>query len=193
MPMPKNYDPQVTEPNAQRRRELALDDAETRALIQRLLIGHVATTWDDQPFINSTTFWYDAEQHWIIFHSNVAGRVRANSQHHNRVCFGASEYGRFLPANTALEFSVQYESVVAFGRVGLLANPDQKRRALYGLIAKYFPALTAGQEYRPITDQELARTSVYAIAIQSWSGKRNWPEQADQSDEWAPLAREWLR
>ena len=51
----------------------------------------------------------------------------------------------------------------------------------------------AGHEYRPITDQELARTSVYAIHIDSWSGKRNWKERADQSDEWPPLGKEWFR
>jgi hypothetical protein len=41
---------------------------------------------------------------------------------------------------------------------------------LYGLIGKYYPTLTAGKEYRPITDQELKHTSVFAIAIESWSG-----------------------
>ncbi len=188
--MPKDYDPAVTAPNAQRRREHALDDAETRALLERLEIGHVATVWDAQPFINPTTFWYDAGAHAIYFHSNVVGRVRANSEHHARVCFEASRFERYLPSNVALEFSVQYESVVAYGLVRLLEQPDEKHRALSGLIAKYFPTMRAGQEYRPIIEAELKRTSVYAIAIESWSGKRNWPEQADQGDEWAPLGTE---
>ncbi len=47
--------------------------------------------------------------------------------------------------------------------------------------------MTPGQEFRPITDQELKRTSVYAIAIDSWSGKRNWAEKAEQSNEWPRL------
>jgi nitroimidazol reductase NimA-like FMN-containing flavoprotein (pyridoxamine 5'-phosphate oxidase superfamily) len=191
--MPKSYDPSITPANAQRRREHALDDDATRELITRLEIGHVATLWDGQPFINPTTFWYDAAAHTIYFHSNVVGRVRANSEHHNRVCFEASRSGRFLPANVALEFSVQYESVVAYGVVRLLEAADEKRRALTGLIAKYFPALRPGHEYRPITDQELKRTSVYAIAIDSWSGKRNWPDQAEQSAEWPPLAADWFQ
>ena len=58
---------------------------------------------------------------------------------------------------------------------------------LYGLIQKYFPIMRAGQDYRPITEAELKRTSVYAIAIESWSGKRNWAEEAEQSDEWPRL------
>ena len=53
----------------------------------------------------------------------------------------------------------------------MIEGAEEKRRALYGLIGKYYPTLTAGKEYRPITDQELKRTSVYAIAIESWSGR----------------------
>jgi len=97
-----------------------------------------------------------------------------------------------LNKTIALEFSVQYESVVAFGAIRVLEDAGEKRRALYGLIGKYFPAMTAGKEYRPITDQELKRTSVYAIAIESWSGKRNWADRAEQSDEWPPLAEKWF-
>lgn len=190
--MPRDYSLNATPANAQRRSEYALDDAAVRELLGRLEVGHVATLWDEQPFIHPTSFWYDGERHAIIFHSNLVGRLRANSERQPRVCFEASRFGRFLPSNVALEFSVQYESVVVFGEVRLLEALDEKRGALAGLIAKYFPKMRAGQEYRPITDAELKRTSVYAIAIDSWSGKRNWPAQADQSDEWAPLGREWL-
>jgi hypothetical protein len=73
-----------------------------------------------------------------------------------------------------------------------LEDPEEQRGALYGLIQKYFPGMAPGQEYRPITEQELKRTSVYAIAIESWSGKRNWPEQAKQSPDWPPLGDEWF-
>jgi nitroimidazol reductase NimA-like FMN-containing flavoprotein (pyridoxamine 5'-phosphate oxidase superfamily) len=72
----------------------------------------------------------------------------------------------------------------------VLADLEEKRRALYGLIEKYFPHMQPGREYRPITDGELKRTSVYAIAVDSWSGKRNWPNHADQSDDWPPLPKD---
>ena len=191
--MPKDYSLNITPANAQRRPEHVQDEVWMRDFLGRARIGHIATRWDEQPFINPTTFWYDIEQHEIIFHSNIVGRVRANSNRHDQVCFEASEFGRLLPSNVALEFSIQYESVIAFGRIRVLEDFAEKRRALYGLIVKYFPAMSAGKEYRPITDKELKRTSVYAIAIDSWSGKRNWPERADQSDEWPPLGEEWFK
>ena len=97
-----------------------------------------------------------------------------------------------LPSNVALEFSLQFRSVIAFGRARLITDPEEARRVLYGLIHKYFPAMTAGKEFREITDKELKRTSVYAIQIEEWSGKENWKDRADQSEEWPPLDEKWF-
>jgi nitroimidazol reductase NimA-like FMN-containing flavoprotein (pyridoxamine 5'-phosphate oxidase superfamily) len=191
--MPRDYSIDQTPPNTQRRPKNARDDDWTRDFLSRARIGHIATRWDDQPFITPTTFWYDPVRDEIYFHSNIVGRVRANAERHAQVCFEASEAGRLLPSNVALEFSIQYESVIAFGRIRVIEDEDEQRRILYGLIQKYFPQLRPGEEYRPITEQELKRTSVYAISIDSWSGKRNWKEKADQSEEWAPLGDEFFQ
>jgi len=104
----------------------------------------------------------------------------------------ASELGRMLPSNVALEFSLQYRSVIVFGAARVVTDPAESRRLLYGLIGKYFPDMTAGKEYREITDKELRATSVYAIKIEAWSGKENWEERADQSDEWDKLDEKWF-
>ncbi len=191
--MPKDYALDITPAHQQRRPEHAQTDAWTRDFLRQARIGHVVTRWDEQPFITPTTFWYDTERHEIYFHSNIVGRVRANADQHSQVCFEASEFGKMLPANVALEFSLQYQSAVVFGHIRVLQEEADKRHALSGLIAKYFPAMTAGREYRPITEQELKRTSVYAIHIESWSGKKNWPDRADQSDEWPALSEEWFQ
>lgn len=190
--MTKNYDPAVTPANQQRRKEHARDDAWVRAFLGRAQIGHIVTVWGEQPFINPSTFWYDEANHRIIFHSNIVGRVRANADQSDKVTFEASEFGRLLPSNVALEFSIQYASVIVYGRLRVLEDLAEKEQALYGLIGKYFSNMAAGKEYRPITETELKRTSVYAIAIESWSGKENWAEVADQSDEWPPLPTEIL-
>jgi uncharacterized protein len=186
----KDDDLKTTPANAQRRAEYAQDEDWIRDFLRRAQIGHIATRWDEQPFITPTLFWYDPEREAIYFHSNITGRVRANAERHPEVCFEACEMGKLLPSNVALEFSLQYESVIAFGKIRVLDDAEEQKRALNGLIGKYFPDMTPGVHYRPITDQELKRSSVYAIAIESWSGKRNWKEQADQSAEWEPLGEQ---
>jgi len=163
-----------------------------RAFLKVTQIGHIASSVDGQPFINPTMFWFDEENHQIVFHSNAAGRIRSNIESNPKVSLEASELGRFLPSNVALEFSLQFRSVVVFGTARVVTDPAEARRLLYGMIAKYFPAMTAGKEYREITDKELRATSIYALKIEAWSGKENWAERADQSDEWEALDEKWF-
>lgn len=176
----------------QRRPHFTRGDEWIRAFIKEAKVGHVATSLNDQPFLTPTTFWYDEENHQIIFHSNVAGRIRLNIEFNPKVSLEASELGKLLPSNVALEFSLQFRSVVIFGTVRIISDPVEARKMLYGLISKYFPKITAGREYREITDKELRATSIYAIKIEAWSGKENWEERADQSDEWIPLEEKWF-
>ena len=188
--MPRDYN---STPTAhQRLPEYRRGDDWIRSFLLQAQVGHIATSWQGLPFVTPSTFWYNQADHRIYFHSNISGRLRTNLEHNPRVCLEASLMGRLLPSNVALEFSLQYRSVMVYGRVQILEEPDEKRAALYGLIQKYFPGMRAREEYRPITDKELKRTSVYAIAIEAWSGKENWKDQADQSEEWPALDRKWL-
>lgn len=189
--MPRNY--QTASPTAfQRLPEYQRDEEWIRAFLREAKVGHIASARDGQPFLNPSTFWFDEAQQQIIFHSNITGRIRSNIENNPKVCFEASELGKMLPANVALEFSLQFRSVIVFGTARLVTEPEEARRVLYGLIHKYFPTMTAGREFREITDKELKRTSVYAIEIEEWSGKENWKDRADQSDEWPSLDEKWF-
>ena len=189
--MPRNYEDQ-SPITFQRRPHLTRDDDWIRAFLKEANVGHIASSRDDQPFINPTTFWLDEENDQIIFHSNVAGRVRSNIENNSKVCLEASELGKLLPSNVALEFSLQFRSVAVFGTTHLVTDPVEARRLMYGLIGKYFSKMSPGKEFREITDKELRATSIYAIQIESWSGKENWAERADQSSEWPALDEKWF-
>jgi nitroimidazol reductase NimA-like FMN-containing flavoprotein (pyridoxamine 5'-phosphate oxidase superfamily) len=79
--------------------------------------------------------------------------------------------GRLLPADTAMEFGVEYASVVVFGTAELLSDEEQARHGLQLILDRYFPQMKPGVDYREIIPQELDMTSVYRINIDSWSGK----------------------
>jgi hypothetical protein len=163
-----------------------------KSLLHRGEIAHIASHWDLQPFLNPTTYYYDEAGHRLIFHSNIAGRIRANIERHPEVCVEVSEFGKLLPSNIALEFSLQYRSVIVYGKVRIIEDENEKRDVLHKLIHKYFGDMQIDKDYRSATDKELKRTSVYEIQIDSWSGKENWKEIADQSDEWPPLDEKWF-
>lgn len=163
----------IDERTRMRRSDRAVtDEAEIVALLDRAAIGFVATCSDQQPYIHINLFWLDASTRTVYFHTALEGRTRQNIERNPQVCFSVAEMGRLLPADTALEFSNEYSSVCAFGAARVIRSEAEKRRALQGLLDKYFPDLQPGQDYRPMTNGEIERTAVFAIEIDAWSGKR---------------------
>ncbi|MFT3893471.1 MAG: pyridoxamine 5'-phosphate oxidase family protein [Anaerolineales bacterium] len=169
--MPRDY---ISQPPTafQRRPQHIRDDAWIKSFLKEAKVGHIATSIDGQPFVMPTSFWYDEENHQIVFHSNIAGRIRSNIESNPKVSLEASELGKLLPSNVALEFSLQFRSVMVFGTAHVITDQAEARRLLYGLIGKYFPGMIAGKEYREITDKELRATSIYAIQIEIVERKR---------------------
>lgn len=160
-------------PHIVRRRDRAVED-ETwiRQMLHRAPYGYLATAHGDQPFVNSNLFVYDEAAHAIYLHTARLGRTRANVEENPRVCFSVSEMRRLLPAKTALDFSVEYAGVTVFGQASIIADAAEATHALQMLLDKYFPDLRPGKDYRPITSEEIARTAVFRIQIEQWSGKR---------------------
>ncbi len=59
---------------------------------------------------------------------------------------------------------------------------------------KYFGEMRPNKDYRDITENELNQTSVYGFKVDSWSGKKNWEEKAEQAEnnEWPDLDPKWF-
>ena len=189
-----NYNPNNRPINQSRRPKLDMDDEWNAKFLNKIKVGHISTRDGNQPFINPTSFWYSKEDHEIYFHSNAVGRMRFNAENNPETCFECYRSGRLLPSNLALEVSFQYECVIAFGRIRVIEDIDEKRGVLNELLQKYFGEMRSGEDSRPITNNELKRTSVYGIKIESWSGIRNWEERADQAEdnEWPDLDPKWF-
>ncbi len=149
------------------------NDAWIRAFLDRAAYATWATALENQPFINTNTFIYDADRHAIYMHSGREGRTHRNVLANDRVCLSVSEMGRLLPADRAIAFSVEYASIVVFGRAKIVSNDAEARAALQGLLDKYFGHLKPGTDYVAITAEEIRLTCVYRIDIDTWSAKRN--------------------
>jgi nitroimidazol reductase NimA-like FMN-containing flavoprotein (pyridoxamine 5'-phosphate oxidase superfamily) len=148
------------------------DETWIRAFLHQAAFGALATVHDGQPFINTNLFAFDEAAHALYMHTARIGRTRANVEADGRVCFSIAEMGRLLPADTALEFSVEYAGVTVFGHARVVTDEAEARHGLQLLLDKYFSHLRPGPDYRPITDEELARTTVYRIDIEAWSAKQ---------------------
>lgn len=169
--MPKDYATH-SRTDVRRSDRAITDDAWISAYVRRAPLAVMATVYDGQPFVNSNIFVYDEARHCIYTHTARVGRTRANLEHNPRACLTVTEMGRLLPADTALEFSVEYQSVVIFGTVKIVEDEIEAKAALQLLLDKYAPHLTPGQDYRPPVAEELDRTAVFRLDIEEWVGKR---------------------
>lgn len=165
--------------SAMRRRDRGKDDEWVAAFLKRAPYGFLATVGPDaQPFLNANLFVFDDRSNGrrIYLHTHRTGRTRDNleptAEAAPKVAFGAMAMGRLLPAPEALEFSVEYAGVIAFGTGHVVDDPEEARTALQMLLDKYAPHLQPGTDYRPTTDAELRRTAVYRIDVETWSGKQ---------------------
>jgi nitroimidazol reductase NimA-like FMN-containing flavoprotein (pyridoxamine 5'-phosphate oxidase superfamily) len=153
------------------------DQVEIAAILRDARFGFIATASDNQPYLHANLFWYDEKHRRIYFHTAIEGRARSNIEHNPEVCFSVASMGRLLPADSAMEFSVEYSSVTVFGKARIATDPIEQRHGLQGLLDKYFPRLKPGTDYSPMTDEELDRTSVFVIEIEAWSGKQKVADQ----------------
>lgn len=189
----RGYDLEARPENKQRRREHIQQEAWIADFIKRAPMGYFGTRWDDQPFVHPMTFWYDEEKHCIYMHGAMIGRRDANTKRHNEIAFCASEMGKLLPSNRALNFSVQFKSVMAFGHVVEVTSAEEQKHCYYGLIKKYFSEMELNKDFSPIIQEDLDRTRAYRIDIKTWSGKENWSDQATMNPDFPELAGKWLK
>lgn len=148
------------------------DESWMDAFLQGAAAGALAMSSGDQPFINTNLFVYDRARRAIYIHTARVGRTRDTISANPQVCFSVMQMGRLLPAEVALSFSVEYAGVTVFGSASIVESEDEATVALQALLDKYAPHLRSGVDYRPPVAEELRRTTVIRIDIESMSGKR---------------------
>jgi nitroimidazol reductase NimA-like FMN-containing flavoprotein (pyridoxamine 5'-phosphate oxidase superfamily) len=148
------------------------DESWIKDFLKQAPYGMTATAIDEQPFLTTNLFAYDEDTNAIYLHSADKGRTASNIKTNERVCFSVSKMGRLLPAEKSCEFSVEYASVVVFGRAQILSDDIERAYGLQRLLDKYFPHLKPGEHYPNLSIKEMRGTAVYRIEIINWSGKQ---------------------
>ncbi len=154
-----------------RRKDRGQDEGWIKAFLARSEFGTLATVQGDQPFVVTRNFAYDENAHAIFMHGAKKGRTIENAASAPKACFSASEAGRLLPDERAMEFSTEFAGVVAFGRLHIVEDSSEAKHGLQLLCDKYFPHLKPEADYETATDTDLKVTAVLRIDIESWSGK----------------------
>jgi nitroimidazol reductase NimA-like FMN-containing flavoprotein (pyridoxamine 5'-phosphate oxidase superfamily) len=150
------------------------------AILDEGLVCHVAFAAGGSPVVLPTT--HVRVDDAIYVHGSAASHMLRTLAGGVEVAVAVTLLDGLVLARTAFHHSVNYRSVVLFGRATLVEDPALKRRALGALVDK----LVAGRSAacRPPDDAELAATKVLALPIEEASAKvRSGPPVPDEGDD----------
>lgn len=152
-----------------RRAERALSESDTQALLDSAPYISIATVdTDGTPYSLPISFVRMGST--LYFHATNEGGHKFDSfEHDARVC--ASAVVDVEPRFEDGDFTTSYASALAFGRVREVTDRVEFRHALVALCMKYVP--TAKHEIGGAMEREVAHTSVWAIDIDTLTGKAN--------------------
>ncbi|TAL01634.1 MAG: pyridoxamine 5'-phosphate oxidase family protein [Rhodospirillaceae bacterium] len=136
------------------------DRAAVHAILDASLLCHVGYVVNGQPFVTPTAFWREGDT--VFWHGSAASRM-IESVDGAEVCVTVSHLDGLVLARSAFHHSVEYRSVMMFGRARVVADLAEKRRAAAAFIDRLYPGRNAG--IRAASDNELKATTFVALDI----------------------------
>ena len=154
-----------------------------RQLINRILdeafICHVGFMVDGQPMVIPTGYARAGEH--LLIHGSQASRMLRHLSQGIDVCVTVTLIDGLVLARSAFHHSMNYRSVVVFGRAAMIEDPTEKAAALFALSEHMIPGRWA--DARQPNERELQQTTVLSLPITEASAKvRTGPPLDDEED-----------
>ena len=148
-------------------------------ILDEALVCHVGFAIDNPPFVIPTIHARMGDQ--LLLHGLKGGRMLDHVNAGNPLCVTVTLLDGLVMARTVFNHSMNYRSVVLYGRGATIEDPATKLAALECLTEHVARGRWA--DARPPTDKELMATTIVAIDIESASAKvRQGPPGDDGED-----------
>lgn len=154
-----------------------------RELVYRILdegfICHVSFAVDGQPFVIPTGYARVGDQLYI--HGSQVSRMLRTLSGGIDACVAVTLIDGLVLARSAFHHSVNYRSVVIFGRASIVEEREAKLAALFAFSEHVIPG--RWDDVREPTEQELKATTVLTLRLEEVSAKvRTGPPIDDEAD-----------
>ena len=155
-------------------------DRETiHAILDAGCLCHVGFASDDRPIVIPTL--YGREDDSVYLHGSAASRMMKRLREGVPVCVSVAHVDGLVLARSAFHHSMNYRSVVVFGRCAEVTEEAEKRAALDRIVEHVIPGRT--RDARGANDKELRQTMVVGLPLNEASAKiRSGPPKDDDED-----------
>jgi nitroimidazol reductase NimA-like FMN-containing flavoprotein (pyridoxamine 5'-phosphate oxidase superfamily) len=136
------------------------------------MVAHVAFEQDGEPYVIPMIYQFDAaDPDHLYLHGAPVSRLIQHLGSGMRVCVTVTMLDALIYSRSATYHSVNYRSVVCFGKARPVTDDSVKKRVLEKMIARYFPGRTAGVDYFATTEQELRATAMISVDLEETTAK----------------------
>lgn len=153
------------------------------AILDAAWMGHIAFTHEGSVHSIPTAIWREGAH--VYFHGAKASRM-LKALEGGECCMSVGLIDGLVLARSAFHHSMNFRSVVIYGRCEKVEEPAAKLHALEAFMDKLVPGRWA--ELRPTDDKELNATTVLRLALNEASVKqRSGGPKDDAEDMAAPV------
>jgi len=149
-----------------RRKEKEITDKYAlEKIIGQSLVCRLAMSDGNTPYVVPLCFGYQGGT--IYVHGSPRGKKIDMLRKNQNVCFEFDRNTKVIDAEKACDWSMQYQSVIGFGKASFVTDLDEKRKALDIIMGQY-----SNRAFH-FPENMVRMTAVISIEITSMTGKQS--------------------
>ncbi len=148
-------------------------------ILDEALVGHVGFVVDGSPVVIPMVVVRRGDE--LLLHGSNASRLMRSLETGADVSVCVTHLDGVVVARSVFDNSMNYRSVVVFGRAHAIVDAREKLAALRAVVEHLLPG--RWEEARQPNDKELRATTILSLPLETASGKvRSGPPQDDEAD-----------
>lgn len=150
-------------------------------ILDEAFVCHVGFCAEGQPFVIPTSFARIGDR--LVVHGSAASRMMRNLSEEIDVCLTVTLIDGLVLARSAFHHSMNYRSVVVFGKAKIVTDEREKYEALKAFTEHIVPGRWAS--VRPPSKNELKGTTVLSLDLTEASAKIRAGGPVDDEEDYA--------
>lgn len=152
-----------------------MDEAKALEFLVSAKVGRIAFSMKDHPYIVPMNYVYWSGN--IYVHCADVGKKLDIVRSNTKVCFEVDEFVATLEGPGSCSYDTAYKSVIVFGDISILVEPQERHAALQALVEKYAGERMAAQLTTGMTEgyvsAEGSKTIILKIIPTEITGKQS--------------------
>jgi nitroimidazol reductase NimA-like FMN-containing flavoprotein (pyridoxamine 5'-phosphate oxidase superfamily) len=149
-------------------------------ILDEAFVCHVGFAVDKQPFVIPTSFARIGDR--LMIHGSAASRMMRSLSEEIDVCVTVTLIDALVLARSAFHHSMNYRSVVVFGKAKIVEDEKEKFEALRAFTEHLVP--DRWPEIRPPSAKELKGTTVLSLSLAEASAKIRTGNPVDDEEDY---------